>query len=1078
LKRPAPILSILFFALLLSVVIESGRCVEMLFPGKTDFSRRATNTLSLETTEFLESLNDPVMVTFAVTGRDQMPSGYKRLEKKVVALLKSMRSYAPGKFEYEVIDPSLNEDMHAWAAGKKIAPVHIENIFGDRKTSKEIWSALVIQRGTVPDAIIPEITEDHVEYLEQLIIGHIKNMSDPIKPVIGISATDGYTQLESILAQQGTVKRINLDAGDEITDMPDILYWMEPKNVGPSQVATLKRLLDSGRNVIIADSLYRTGLRYIAGEGLKADIMPVQPVANDLLKEFGLEMEPAVVLDEMCESVVGPAGPINIPIAARTVPITHDFRNFAGPSMGALLFMSSSPIGNNPLIFKKAGYEIQNLVTTSEKSWTLPLARMTLSESDLAPTVFKPKQPLAVMLNPSDPFRGRLLVFGSPSLFHNDGLARPGFAHRVFINVLGRTFLSGNELVRIKIEKHLPERLAAASPAAALFWRMSVILLAPFLALLYALVRFGSPRDIATMKPGLRFAAMVAVALIVSLVIIRAAGVAAAVFRADLTSVKSNSLAPVTLKTLGELDREVRIEYYASPKRKMPPAMKQARDRVAELLSDLARESGKIKFEIVNPEELSDSDRAGLIYKNVVPAEMEVTEYDSTVKRNIWSSVSLSGGGAEYSIPLITNENIDQLEFFIIMGLKTMRRGRPYHIAIVSDLPRLSPAEAFEDYYKRQLSAPVGSDVYSEAKRILRNHNFIVSHVSVKEPVIPPDTDVLVWLQPRRPVEAMGVAFGNYLATGGKALLAAQHFNIQQRQYSGGEFNTVYWPQPQYMDLNQYLELFGVSVIREIFMDKVQSRLALEMQINRLAVREYENQAVAMPFLIRAIAPDFSATSPITSWLGDLLFIWGNRISTDKKKLASLGLESEVLITSSADSWDYKWEGGFLGNDVFKKHKFLGRQPLALLLNGSFPSVELYTPPAPKPGPEGSMPQGAVAGAPEIRAIPGAYPAAKGELIIIGCSEMFKNTHINEPEFQHDKLLLNAIVYLALGPDAAALQSKRIVAKGFEQPDDGTIILLRLITIVLPPAVILIFGLAWLVLHPGKKVRRHGKKPI
>ena len=62
-----------------------------------------------------------------------------------------------------------------------------------------------------------------------------------------------------------------------------------------------------------------------------------------------------------------------------------------------------------------------------------------------------------------------------------------------------------------------------------------------------------------------------------------------------------------------------------------------------------------------------------------------------------------------------------------------------------------------------------------------------------------------------------------------------QHFNIQQRQYRGSGFQTVYWPQPQFQDLDRYLQLFGVEQLREVLFDRTQSHLNLETQVNRTA---------------------------------------------------------------------------------------------------------------------------------------------------------------------------------------------------------------------------------------------------
>ncbi len=55
----------------------------------------------------------------------------------------------------------------------------------------------------------------------------------------------------------------------------------------------------------------------------------------------------------------------------------------------------------------------------------------------------------------------------------------------------------------------------------------------------------------------------------------------------------------------------------------------------------------------------------------------------------------------------------------------------------------------------------------------------------------------------------------------------------------------MYWPQPQFQDLDPYLRLLGVEQVREVLMDRTQSHLSLETQVNRTAVRDALNNHYA-----------------------------------------------------------------------------------------------------------------------------------------------------------------------------------------------------------------------------------------
>ena len=147
-----------------------------------------------------------------------------------------------------------------------------------------------------------------------------------------------------------------------------------------------------------------------------------------------------------------------------------------------------------------------------------------------------------------------------------------------------------------------------------------------------------------------------------------------------------------------------------------------------------------------------------------------------------------------------------------------------------------------------------------------------------------------------------------HLQQGKNAVVALQHFNIQ-RQYRGNGFQTVYWPQPQFQDFDRFSRLYGVEQMREVLFDRTQSHLDLETQVNRTAVRDATLSR--LPFLIRAVAPNYRRQSALTRHLGDLLFIWGNRFALNSERLAEIGMDAQVLVSTSERSWAYAWSGGW-----------------------------------------------------------------------------------------------------------------------------------------------------------------------
>jgi hypothetical protein len=329
---------------------------------------------------------------------------------------------------------------------------------------------------------------------------------------------------------------------------------------------------------------------------------------------------------------------------------------------------------------------------------------------------------------------------------------------------------------------------------------------------------------------------------------------------------------------------------------------------------------------------------------------------------------------------------------------------------------------------------------------------------------VPADIDVLVWLQPRRPVQRMLEVFVDYLRAGGAGLLAVQHFAMQSRQSSQGDFEFVYWPQPQLPDLDTlYLLDLGIVPVREAFFDASMASLPMVTQVLRDGRRELVEMDAALPFLVRAVASRFSPDSPITRSLGDQAFPFATWFRLDAERLERHDLRVQTLIRSSPHTWRYGWAGGFLPDPLLrgpptgddKSPRWLGEVPLMLDVEGVFP-------PAAAGDGEDSLPLPRPAG-----------PAFPGRLVLLSCSEAFKNPRLLHPEYRADHLLLNAVASLALEPELAAVAGKRPVARGFPTPEPETKLAWRAAVLGAHPALILLIGVVWALLRRAGATRVH-----
>jgi len=1067
-RRTFLLQALLALGLLLALVVVSGRVVRQIGPLAVDLGGRATHTLSPDTRALLAGLDRNLSLTYLVSPRDQMPSRLKRVEGEVRLLLEALRDAAPRHVEYRVIDPSSSGPAGAaYSARRRASPVRVASIERDEQGEAEVWSSLILALEGQPDILIQGIENDHLPHLEGLVLEHLRAQGQPIVPSFAVAAPPGYELLPRHLSQHGPVVEVDLTDARALPTDVDLLLWIQPERVTAAHIQALRRFLASGRSVVLAGSSLRESYSTGPDGDLRLSVATTGGAWSDLLEPFGLRPVPDLLLDRNTGPVSVPVvgeGPRRLewPLHLRNLPAFRDFRRFRTPARGGLSFAAASPLEVDVGRALEAGFRPDVVATTTEHARVAPLPSAPLSKGDLAAGTPVAKQNLMVLLSPLDPWSGQVLVLASASALRDGTIGLPGYGHTVLLRDLVRTFCDTERLVRLRVDRQPPPALPPVGDTARVLWR--VIVAATGSLLIGALGLWRLRRRTGISRPGISqpgagarparrrsrtlspparaMALTIAVAALVlsSGILPRFDRVAA-----DWTRSGTNTPDPSLVADLARVSGDLRCTLVQSPASTLPTELKPVKGHLQVRL----RAAG-VDLQILHPEQATPAEIRSLGQVGLAPFAVERVVADTAVTTTVWSGLHLQLGQRQTVIPRLDGASVAHVDFLLAAALRRLETGRTPTVAVISDIPRLSPAEALEDYQRQGLSAPQGVDVYSRAKSLLSEYGYDVRHVSVRQPQLPRSPDLVIWFQPRRDAGPLIEQVSAYLAEGGKALVALQHFNIQQRQYRGAGFQTVYWPQPQFQDLNRYLALFGVEQVREVLMDRTRHHLQLDTQVNRSAVREYNPQQVALPFLIRAVPAHYDARSPLTAGLGDLLFVWGNHFAYDEAALAANGLRSQVLVTTSARSWSYNWQGGWLAPEVLADpwaadpglaNDTSRRLPLAVLFEGQLPRARLDT--------ASSQALHAV----DATASPPAW------LCLVGSSEIFKNRGLNLPGFDHTQLLLNAVALATYGEDLARLQGRHPSSPGFAYLEPGAKARWRLVVIGLGPAAILGLGL-------------------
>jgi hypothetical protein len=1051
--------------------------------GRVKISR-----LSDETRRRLESLNDDVFCTYYVSDRSRMPSNMRRVEQSVTDLLESLRDAAKGRLEYQIVDPDTDTDLSRFAARKGVAPFRARSVERDSCSERTVWSTLTVSYGPRPETAINGIGPEHLPRLQATVAEYLNQMERPRRAVIALAAPGDTQDLVGGISeyydrasrlgnesQKAQVVRVDLAAGGvgsvAIPSEADVLFWVDPVEVGPSLLRELDQFLEKGRSILIAGSEHVPQFSEVGGKPALSVRRSGYP-AETLLAHFGLRPVQGLALDKSSDQLLIKENKVDARFLLRCNGYNQNFRGLKNEPSGNFLFLVPTPMALDGDMLLEKGWTPQVLATTSEETWIAPLPGEPVPFADLTLGKGEPvsKQPLMVLLRPADPWKGSVILCAASTPFHDGFFKREGVAHRRLLQSLLENLVPLERLVINRASIVRPQPLPELSSGARIFWRGACVFLFPVLLTGLALFRGALPRRA---EPEVKKTGDLA-----RLLLRWSAGLAAVFFgvwcsrliglRVDLTRGRLNELAPQTRRIAAGAHGEdaAKAELIFSPPDRLPPALRPLVRRVPGLFRELGRAGAEISVTSLHPEDLDAEGRLKLASAGIEPIKMTTRDEELTTVRTVYSAIRLSSRGRSEVIRFPHPASFENLEFRLAFALWRLRTGKHPEIAFAADTPRLSAAEAYEYYQTQGLFAPMGTDVYSLSRDFLESCGFRVTHINTREPVFPEKPDAFLWLQPRRPVERLLTLALRYLHEGGHVLLAAQHFNIQSRQYRGKDFKMVYWPQPQSPDVERYyFPEIGIDLVREVLFDELKTHITTDTQVNRSAIRpEFDKQASALPFLVRAAAANFSKDSPITGGVGDQAFIWGSFLRWDREKLKEWGIRATPLITTSEKAWSFKWKGYWIPDELLSgpdpkdegKSGWVGKQALVALFEGTFPFKEIKREDAfPGAGPQDAAEK------------PPPPPPAlekggkEGKLLFFGSSEMFKNHRLFDSEFRADHLLLNTVSALALNEDLAAIASRRPVPHGFDYVEPSTMLSWRIFVLTSSPALTILLGLFW-----------------
>ncbi len=950
----------------------------------------------------LGALDEDVRLTWFASDPARWEGEYRHLEPALRELFATLEREGRGHVRCLRVDPESDPALAAHAAALGLAPFRARSVERDGWRETTLWSSLRIVVGARGAAAIEGLTPEKLPWLCELVDADVEQLLAPRKPRVLLESELPLAGLERALARRADPVRGEFDSRAELVADPDLLVWIAPRAPDARHLAVLQRLLERGRSVVIAGDTTRTA---------------------PILRAFGLVPEPRVL-----EEAPDPQHPERAatPDLVRSIGEDQDFRRLGGQPNGTLVFRTPTSFVPDPARLAELALDFHALAASSAR--TSP-AHATL----------------AALLEPHDPWRGRLVVLAASTPFEDEWLDQASFAHRALLDVLLSALASDERLAFARVAARQPPPLAELPGGRRTLARALVVGLVPLvLALVWLLARWRRAPPAPRARPrALARPLALACAGLAAILLARAALPAEVAL--DWTREGANSLPPELVELVDAVATPadpLRATLLLSQDELLPSEFKPELRRLRELLAALAMRSGALRVQQERIDALDAQGRARLDSLGLAPLRVTSARDETALVREIAAHLLLEHGARREVLAFPERASFADLAFRLGFACERLRSGQGVRVAAACDRPRLSPAESQLDYERHKLFAPTGGDVYALARALLALYDFELEPISPDAPAPSRTPELLLWLQPRRETGPMLAELERQLARGGKALVAAQHYVVRAREQREGTHEPAWWPEPQFCDLERGpLAELGVRLVPEVFFDAQCSTADLESRSTRAGQgTRLERTQGANPLLVRVAADGLAPGEAATRALGELVLPFASRIQLDPARLAAHALEARTLLSSSAQSWSLEWKGGDLPAASFSPagQRLLGAEPLAVRLRGRF-------------GSDASAPA--------------------GELALIGCSQMFQDAWIERAGAENGRLLVQTTAALTLPPRVAGLLARRNVQSGLGWIEPAQRARLRLAAIGSAPACLLVFAFLWQI---ARRRRRAG----
>ncbi len=477
--------------------------------------------------------------------------------------------------------------------------------------------------------------------------------------------------------------------------------------------------------------------------------------------------------------------------------------------------------------------------------------------------------------------------------------------------------------------------------------------------------------------------------------------------RLDVTKNGVFSLSDASKQLMRNLDDKVTVKAYFTDD--LPaPYNNNRRALLDELNEYKAYAHGNLQYEFIDPS--GDKAEQEAQQAGIAPVQVQVVKEDKFEVKKAYMGMVFLYEDKKESIPVIQNTNT--LEYDISSTIKRMTSKGRKKIGFLSG------------------QGEPGLNELTHAQEVLSKQYDVVPVDATKGKAVPEDIAALIVDAPtNRFTDPVKYQIDQYLMRGGRIafLLNKVDANLQNR-----------FGRPLDLNLDDLLDAYGVRVNTDLVRDAQCANISVMQQQFGFNIQSQ------VPFPYLPMVSDFSKGNAMVKDLQGMILVFVS--SVDTVNVGSRGLHAEVLIRSSKESG--RLTGQFMYDPLerYTRDMFQDKNlPLAVLIEGSFHSA-FSGKPVPTDTAAGALPP---TGSPLTTS-----PATR--IVVVGDGDFVRDQYGNRENLT---FFANMVDYLVDDAGLITIRSKDLTAPPLEQVSDGTKKAVKYADLVLPPALVLGYGL-------------------